>query len=149
VLKVVGLEQAPISTYKQQDPICLTDDQRVGSLFVGFPYPSTNPADACSNILNGKAFTFFPSYTDASNLPGNFNCSDALDSPYWTYWGGACEGTLGGPMIAFGSNDFFGILTYFSTSCSDTSHSRVGFSAITNGGTAWGFAVSKMVAAIP
>jgi hypothetical protein len=148
VLKVNGLTQPPLQRYGQANPICLTDVNKVNSLFIGFPYRSG--VTGCFFIADGTAYAFYPSYNDALNPPTNFNCSAALDSPYWTYLGGACEGTLGAPFIPADSPAFLGILTYISTSCNDGDNpSRVGFSAITDGGTAWGVAVSKMVAAIP
>jgi hypothetical protein len=49
-----------------------------------------------------------------------------------------------------GDGKYMGILTTMYTTCNpSTQTGRVGFSAVTNGGTSWGVAVSRLVAAIP
>jgi hypothetical protein len=150
VLKVVGTTMWRTVKYTQADPFCSTVDSVWNVAYPAYPYPSANVA-GCSNagFADGSPTVYGCSYGAKTQIPGSFACTDAVDSPNWTFWGGACEGSLGAFYWWWDAPAIMGILTSISRSCNATTQSRVGFSAFTNGNTAWGIAVSKLVAAVP
>jgi hypothetical protein len=150
VLKVVGLTQPATFPYRQANPLCFTDAQIYAATeWSGYVYPSTT-VQGCSSVIDGAPTFYTSSYTAMSQVAGTTTCTPALDSPYWSFFGGSCAGTLGGPLHSYLAPGYVGILTSISSSCDpSTLKSRVGFTAVTNGGTAWGVAVSRLVAALP
>jgi hypothetical protein len=152
VLKVVGLDPYPSTTdYQQANPLCLTNVGVAGASWGGYPYPATAAGCSASTITDGTGKAFLASYTSPNEVPGTLTCSTDVNSPAWTFFGPACAGLLGGPLFpGDGSFYYIGILTTVSDSCdATTGKSKVGFTAVSDGGTAWGFTLSKMVAAIP
>jgi hypothetical protein len=148
VLKIVGVNPSNPLPYKSPGQYRLSESEVGLSTIRGLPYPSSK-VEGCSNINGSLGYFFASSYSSQSQIPGSYICSQSLTPPTWSYAGGACDGLLGSSLVIAGSTAAQGILTSISTSCDSNGKGRVGVSAITDGGTPWGVAVNKMIAAVP
>jgi hypothetical protein len=148
VLKVVGPGTPPIITWSALQ--CPSQNAVHFCQFPAYPYPSS--ATGCLDVTDGNLIPYSSEAMSTGNANlANPTCSVDPGSPTWQFIGGACDGALGAPFYDYGNNlgskINLGILVSVSSICSG-GHATVGFAGVTDGGTTWGFALKKMVAAL-